>query len=104
MEIDFIKQCVKENRIRWSYHINMRLKERFIARETILNSVDRFEIIEEYQNDKYLPSCLVYSEDGDVKFHIHIALDYKTMAIVFVTAYIPSPEEWLKDLKTRRQK
>ena len=81
----------------------MRLKERFIRREMILDSVDRFEIIEEYPNDKYLPSCLVYSEYKDVKFHIHIAVDYDDRSIILVTAYIPSTDRWLEDLKTRRQ-
>lgn len=101
MDIDFIKQCVKERRVRWSYHLNMRLKERFIPREMILNSVDNFEIIEEYPNDKYLPSCLIYSEYEGVKFHIQIALDFDDRSIVLVTAYKPSSDKWHKDLKTR---
>ena len=82
----------------------MRLKERFISRDMILNSVDRFEIIEEYPNDKYLPSCLVYSEYEGVKFHIHLAVDYNDKSIVLITDYKPSLGKWLVDLKTRRQK
>jgi len=82
----------------------MRLQERFIPRELILNSVARFEMIEEYPNDKYLPSCLVYSEYENVKFHMHIAIDYENKSIVIVTAYIPSREKWHEDLKTRRRK
>lgn len=82
----------------------MRLKERFIPRGNILNSVDKFEIIEEYPNDKYLPSCLVYSEYKGVKFHILIAVDFDDRSIVLITAYIPSPDKWLEDFKTRRQK
>ncbi len=104
MDIDFIKQCLKDRRIRWSYHLNMRLKERFISREMILNSVDKFEIIEEYPNDKYLPSCLIFSEYENLKFHIHIAVDYDDRSIVIVTAYKPSLEKWNEDFKTRRPK
>ena len=70
----------------------------------IWDSVDRFEIIEEYPNDNIFQAVLVYSEYKNVKFHIHIAVDYDDRSIVLVTAYIPSPDKWLKDLKTRRQK
>ena len=104
MNIDFVKQCVKERRIRWTYHFNMRLKERFIPREMILNSVDHFEIIEEYPGDKYLPSCLVYSEYNGVKFHMLIAIDYDDRSIILVTTYLPSPDKWHEDLKTRKKK
>ncbi len=82
--------------------LNMRLKERFIPMDVILNSVDKFEIIEEYPDDKYLPSCFVYSENQGLKFHLLIAVDYEDRSVVFVTAYIPSLEKWLDDLKTRR--
>ncbi len=57
--LTFVKSCVKRRRVRWTYHINMRLKGRFIPREAILSSVDAYEIIEEYPGDKYLPSYLV---------------------------------------------
>lgn len=104
MDLGFIKQCIKDGRIRWTYHINMRLKERFISRDQIINSVSNFEIIEEYQNDKYLPSCLVCSEFENKKFHIQIALDYKDNSIIIVTTYQPSREKWNEDFKTRRSK
>ena len=103
MDIAFIKKCIIERKVRWTYHINMRLEERFIDRENILNSIDNFEIIEDYPEDKYLPSCLVYSESKGKKFHMVIALDYDDGSIVTVTAYRPSEEKWNNDLKTRRK-
>ncbi|MGD0230058.1 MAG: hypothetical protein ABSC19_06820 [Syntrophorhabdales bacterium] len=39
----FIKACVREGRILWTYHVNMRLEGRYIAREQILSAVDTFE-------------------------------------------------------------
>ncbi|MGR3309294.1 MAG: DUF4258 domain-containing protein [Candidatus Brocadiales bacterium] len=50
--LEFIKSCIKRRRIRWTHHVNMRLKERFILREAILSSIDTYEIIEEYPKDK----------------------------------------------------
>ena len=49
--LDFIKDCVTQGRILWTYHVNMRLSQRSITREHVLNAVESFELIEEYPND-----------------------------------------------------
>jgi hypothetical protein len=81
----------------------MRLKERFVTRETILSSVDTYEIIEEYPKDKYLPSCLVYAKHEDLIIHIQIAIDKNNENIRIVTAYKPASEKWENNLKKRRK-
>jgi hypothetical protein len=99
----FIQQCVKERKIHWTFHVNMRLKGRFISREKILESVSSFEIIEEYPKDKYLPSYLIYSQHQGSIFHVLFALDVPGDNVRVVTAYYPDTEEWEEDLKTRRE-
>ncbi len=99
----FIKSCIIRRRVYWSYHVNMRLKERFITRKTILSAVDTYEIIEEYPKDKYLPSCLVYAKQEDLIIHIQIAIDNNNDNIRIVTAYKPTSEKWENDLKKRRK-
>jgi hypothetical protein len=101
--LDFIKSCIKRREIRWTYHVNMRMKGRFIPRNDILSSTDSFEIIEEYPKDKYLPSYLVYTEYRGQIIHIQIATDLENHCITIVTAYKPSLDKWEKDLKTRRK-
>ena len=101
--LDFIKFCIKHRRLRWTYHVNMRLKGRFIQRNAILSSSDSYEIIEEYPKDKYLPSFLVYTEYQGQIIHIQIATDLENDSITIVTAYKPSPDKWESDFKTRRQ-
>ena len=101
--LEFIRSCVKRRRILWIYHVNMRLKKRFIARESIVASTDYFEIIEEYPRDKYLPSYLVYAKFEEQVFHILFAVDIEADNVRVVTAYRPNPKEWEHDLKTRRQ-
>jgi hypothetical protein len=81
----------------------MRLKGRFIPREAILASTESYEIIEEYPEDKYLPSYLVYAEHEGEVFHIQIATDVAGDSVVIVTAYRPTPDKWEADLKTRRR-
>lgn len=100
--LEFIKGCVAKKKIFWTYHVNMRMKERFIPRNYIFESVENFEIIEEYPKDKYLPSYLVYSRFERYLFHILFAVDLEGENARVVTAYFPSLEEWQPDLKTRR--
>ncbi|MEW6660392.1 MAG: DUF4258 domain-containing protein [Thermodesulfobacteriota bacterium] len=99
----FIRRCVKQGKVLWTYHVNMRMKRRFIMRQAILQSHESYEIIEENPKDKYLPSYLVYSEhEGDI-FHILFAVDLEGGNVRVVTAYRPDPEEWEAGFKVRRE-
>ncbi len=57
--LTFIRERVRAGAVFWTYHVNMRLVDRFIARRRIFDSVDTYEIIESYPADKYLPSYLI---------------------------------------------
>ena len=81
----------------------MRLKRRTIACEVLLRAVDTYEILESYPDDKYLPSYLVFCRSQEGVVHLHIAADVSGDNVRIVTAYRPSPQEWDKDLKTRRK-
>jgi len=98
----FIKRCLAEGKVLWTYHVNMRLRGRYISREQILDAIDSFEIIEEYPKDKYLPSYLIYAESGGSPIHLLVAVDVPNVNIRIVTAYHPSSEEWEKDYRRRR--
>ena len=101
--LEFIRKCVKEGKIFWTYHVNMRLKGRFIPKKNILDSINNYQIIEEYPEDKYFPSYLVCSEYEEHIFHILFAADVGAGNIRIVTAYYPNPDDWENDLKTRRK-
>jgi len=100
----FIRRCVRLKKLKWTYHVNMRMKGRFISRRAIVNSFQNYEIIEEYPKDKYFPSYLVYSHFQDKIFHMLFAVDIEEENVRVVTAYYPDPEEWEEDFKNRRSK
>jgi hypothetical protein len=81
----------------------MRLRQRPITREAILNAVNSFEIIEEYPDDKYLPSYLIRAESNDLIFDIHVATDMNTGNVRIVTVYIPDLSEWEESFRIRRR-
>ena len=100
--VGFIQERVRTRAIFWTYHVNMRLRSRFIQREQILHAVDAYEVVESYPHDKYLPSYLVLAREGTDAFHVLFAVDVDGDNVRIVTAYRPSPTEWQSDLKTRR--
>jgi len=101
--LEFIRECVRNHRVYWTYHVNMRLKDRFLRRETIMEAADEFEIIEAYPEDKYLPSYLVYARSKDEVFHVLFAADVEGHNVRVITAYYPDPDHWDAALKTRRR-
>jgi hypothetical protein len=46
--LQFIRRCIRERKLLWTYHVTMRLERRHIARHEILNAVDSYAIIESY--------------------------------------------------------
>ena len=100
--LSFIRDCIRGGRILWTYHVNMRLGQRFIARETIIQAADSYEMVEEYPEDKYLPSYLLPGREGGEGFHVLFGADMEGQNVRVVTAYYPSAEEWEANLKTRR--
>jgi hypothetical protein len=99
---DFIKKCVTEGKILWTYHVNMRMKGRHIARSYIIEATNTYEVIESYPEDKYLPSYLVYANNNNILFHVLFAADIEDDNVRIVTVYEPNPLEWDEQMKIRR--
>ena len=81
----------------------MRLERRYISRQAIIASVNHYEIIETYPEDKYFPSYSVYSFYQERVFHVLFGVDENGDNVRVITAYYPQPQKWEPDLKTRRQ-
>ena len=100
--LGFIRECVSGGRVLWTYHVNMRMRERSINREQVVQGAPTFEVIESYPEDKYLPNYLVYCESHRAVFHVLFAADTEERNVRVVTAYRPREDEWAPDLKRRR--
>lgn len=98
--LEFIRRCVRERKLFWTYHVNMRLERRHITRDEVLDAVGSYSIIESYPDDKYLPSHLVASPG----FHVLFAIDRDGDNVRVVTAYRPDPDEWEPPDFTSRRK
>ncbi|QSV46336.1 DUF4258 domain-containing protein [Geobacter benzoatilyticus] len=101
--LDIIQSCVRRKSIFWTYHVNMRMAERFVPRQIIFASINTYEIIERYPDDKYLPSYLIRAEHEGMVFHILFALDRDNDAVRIITTYMPSDDKWESDGRRRRK-
>jgi hypothetical protein len=90
-------------RIRWTYHVTMRLQQRNLTSELLFDAVDTLEIVEAYPRDKYLPSFLLRGEQNGVLFNAQIATDTSGDNIRVVTMYVPDAQEWEDDGRLRRR-
>ena len=91
-----------ENKIKWTLHALKRIRDRKILSDKVINAVLSGEIIEQYRDDKYFPSCLIFNCDYDEPIHAVVSIGNGTVHII--TAYNPTLEEWESDFKTRKEK
>lgn len=89
-EFEFTKHATDQSILR-----NIRVDE---IRQAMLNG----EIIEDYPNDKYGPSCLIMGYTNDRR-PIHIHCSYSSRLIIkIITIYEPNSNQWI-DFKIRRR-
>lgn len=103
INMDLIRQLLKEKRIRWTNHVIVRLLQRNIAQIDVENALLSGEIIEEYENDYPYQSCLVYGININNKI-LHVVCGTNDTELWIITAYYPDSKEWENDLKTRKEK
>jgi hypothetical protein len=99
MQIDKIRAIIKSGFYNFSDHAVKRMIKRSIFRHEIEEALLQGEIIEDYPDDKYTPSCLVYGKTQTGRnLHIHVTLPPE---VVIITSYEPDLEEWI-NFKIRR--
>ena len=99
--ISDIKELVKNNKIQWSGHILTRMHQRGIKVKDVIDCINNGSIIEYYLDDYPYPSCLILGYNN-INTGIHVVCAVGQDNTWMITAYYPSEDEWLEDLKTRR--
>lgn len=98
---DLRKICTPENII-LTIHAAKRLEQRGIRLMDVINCIHSGEIIEQYPTDYPHPSCLILGNQNTER-PLHAVIGINGEQLWIVTAYYPSSEKWLEDLKTRKE-
>lgn len=99
--IDQIRRQLIQGQFEFSRHAFRRAVERNIADMEIRQAAENLELIEDYPQDKYAPSCLLlgFTKTG---CPLHIQVSYVDSDLVkIITVYEPDEAEWI-DFSRRR--
>ena len=90
-QFEFSKHAVDQSILR-----QIRVQE---IREAITNG----QVIEDYPEDKYGPSCLIACST-QAQRPIHVQCSYPTRSLIkVITVYEPNPQRWNQDFTQRRR-
>ncbi len=102
MNIDDIRLLLQEGRFEFSRHALKRAVERNISDAEIREGGEALDIIEDYPEDKYSPSCLGLGITRNNR-PLHLQVCYSSSDIIkIITLYEPNPAEWIEYRIRRR--
>ena len=100
--LDEIRTKTRNGQFEFSQHATDQSIIRHISVQKVREAMEESEIIEDYPNDKYGPSCLILGFTQSVR-PLHIQCSYPSRPLVkIITLYEPDPSRWM-DFKTRRK-
>jgi hypothetical protein len=83
-------------------HAVQRMFERDLSVKGVVEATETGETVEDYSAEMPEPSRLMLGFQGKRAVHVVIAEHQDTNEIVIITAYLPDPDKWNKDFKSRR--
>ena len=82
-------------------HAIQRMFERGISVKNVKKILDTGEIIEDYSAEMPEPGRLMLGYQGKRPVHIVLSENSKDNLVIIVTVYIPGPDRWKKDHRSR---
>jgi len=100
--IDTIREKIKDRQYEFSKHaVDQSILRNISVREFENAILNHSEVIEDYPNDKYGPSCLVLSFTENERA-LHTVCTYPNRSLLkVITIYEPDPLQWIEN-KIRR--
>lgn len=92
-------ELVAKGAVEISGHARIRMFERNISTDELLEIVETGEVIEEYPGRMPCPAALILGFISHTAYHVVIAFCQDTLVIV--TAYLPEQEDWV-DFRVRK--
>lgn len=102
LNIEKIRELVKNRKIDWTKHRLNRLNQRNITIKDVKNAINSGFVIECYRNDYPYPSCLILGYSIKNKI-LHVVCGVSHEYVHMITAYYPNQNKWEDDMKIRRK-
>jgi len=99
--IKLLRKKIDSNQFEFTKHALDQTILRRITIEEVREAITDGEVIEDYPDDQYGPSCLVFGRTKSGR-PIHLQCSHPSRATIkIITIYQPDPEQWI-DYKARR--
>lgn len=97
-----IQSKVQQGQFEFSKHVVDQSILRRISVKEMREAIASSQVIEDYPDDKYGPSCLVFGLT-ETNRPLHIQCSHPSRPLIkIITLYEPGPDEWV-DFKVRRK-
>ena len=83
-------------------HAIQRMFERRVSAKNVLKALQAADVIEDYSSEMPEPSFLILGFQGKRPFHLVTSESPAANATTIITVYIPDPDKWNEDFKSRR--
>jgi len=93
---------VNNPKITFRVHAVQRMFERNISAKKVSDAIQSGETIDDYSAEMPEPSRLILGFQGKHPFHVVTSENPETYETTIITVYIPDPEKWNKDSRSRR--
>jgi hypothetical protein len=93
---------VNHPRIIFRVHAVQRMFERNISAKKVSQALQSGETIEDYSTEMPEPGRLILGFQSKRPFHVVASENPQTNEITVITVYIPDPDKWNKDFRSRR--
>ena len=105
MEIESIREQIRERNYKLSSHVAMHALKEGIAREDIVEAILAGTIIEDYEDAKRVLICGPTSLSRQTVIYLHAVCEYANPAfLAIVTAYLPDESLWESPPFKRRKR
>lgn len=100
--VDEIQEKIENMQFEFSQHAVDQSLIRRISVQEIREAILHSELIEDYPDDKYGPSCLLHGFTTSLR-PLHIQCSHPSRPVIkIITVYEPNPSRWI-DFKERRR-
>ena len=93
MTLSDIQEKIIARDFRYSDHAITQMIQKTIERNEVESAILSGEIIEEYPDDRYSPSCLFYGKTNSGR-DLHAVVSFPPK-VVIITTYQPDEHQWL---------
>ena len=101
MDLNAIQEIARQRLLIFTEHAIRQMIKRQITDDEVRDAILSGEIIKDYPDDKYSPSCLVFGKtQAGRPWHVQCSAPPRVRESV--TTYQPDPDEWIDNRQRRR--